>query len=190
MGLDLVTLQEYKSYAGISSTNQDAAITTLIPKVSALVKSICRRTFVDYVTEDKVEIFRGGTHLSLAEYPVLDVESVEYSANYGADYILLAKFVDWVLEAEDSNIIPTASLGVFPQGVNAYRVTYTAGYTTIPEDLKLAVFDLISYYLKNDSAVHNSRLPTGNTVQIQYIMSTALPSNIQRVLDLYKANYS
>jgi hypothetical protein len=190
MGLDLVTLQEYKSYAGISSTTQDASINSLIPKVSELVKSICRRTFVDYVTDEKVEIFRGGVHLSLAEYPVINVESVEYSANYGADYILLTKFVDWVLEDEASNIVPTANLGVFPQGVNAYRVTYTAGFTEIPADLKLAVFDLISYYLKNDAAVHNSRLPTGNTVQIQYIMSTALPSNIQRVLDLYKANYS
>jgi hypothetical protein len=190
MGLDLVTLQEYKSYAGISSTTQDASINSLIPKVSELVKSICRRTFVDYVTDEKVEIFRGGVHLSLAEYPVINIESVEYSANYGADYILLTKFVDWVLEDEASNIVPTANLGVFPQGVNAYRVTYTAGFAEIPADLKLAVFDLISYYLKNDAAVHNSRLPTGNTVQIQYIMSTALPSNIQRVLDLYKANYS
>ena len=190
MGLDLVTLQEYKNYAGLTSTTQDTAIKAIIPKVSELVKSLCRRTFVDYVNDSKVEIFKGGYALNLSEYPVLAVDSVEYSSDFGANYILLTEYTDWALDVEDESIVPTTSLCVFPKGVNAYKVTYTAGYEVLPVDLKLAVMDLISYYLKNDAAVHNSRSPTGNTVQIQYIMSTALPSNIQRVLDLYKANYS
>lgn len=190
MGLDLVTLQEYKNYAGLTSTTQDTAIKAIIPKVSELVKSICRRTFVDNVDEAKIEIFKGGELLSLSEYPVISVDSVEYSADYGANYILLTEFTDWVLDQSAANVMPTTSLGVFPYGINAYKVTYYAGYETLPVDLKLAVLDLISYYLKNDSAVHNSGSPRGNTVQVQYIMSTALPSNIQRILDLYKANYS
>lgn len=190
MGLDLITLQEYKSYAGITSTTQDSSINAIIPKVSELVKSICRRSFVDNVTDPKIEIFKGGEFLSLAEYPVISVTSVEYSADFGANYILLTEFTDWVLDQSAANVMPSSSLGVFPYGLNAYRVTYLCGYTVLPPDLKLAVLDLVTYYLKNDAAVHNSRLPTGNTVQIQYIMSTALPSNIQRILDLYKANYS
>jgi hypothetical protein len=190
MGIDLITLQEYKSFAGITSTTQDTTIKAIIPKVSDLVKSLCRRTFVDYVNDSKTEVFKGGYALNLSEYPVLTVDSVEYSADFGANYISLTEYTDWALDVEEECIVPTASLGVFPKGVNAYRVTYTAGYTTLPTDLKLAIFDLVSYYLKNDAAVHNSRSPSGNTVQIQYIMSTALPSNIQRVLDLYKANYS
>lgn len=190
MGLDLVTLQEYKNYAGLTSTTQDTAIKAIIPKVSELVKSICRRAFVDYVDDAKVEVFKGGELLSLAEYPIVSVDSVEYSADYGANYIILTEFTDWVLDQSAANIMPTPNLGVFPYGLNAYKVTYYAGYETLPVDLKLAVLDLISYYLKNDSAVHNSGAPRGNTVQVQYIMSTALPSNIQRILDLYKANYS
>lgn len=190
MGLDLITLQEYKSFANISSTTQDTQIKAIIPKVSELVKSICRRTFVDYVDDSKVEVFKGGTFLPLAEYPVLAVQSVEYSADYGANYINLTEYTDWVLDTQEECIVPVGELTTFPYGINAYKVTYTAGYETLPVDLKLALLDLVTYYLKNDAAVHNSGSPRGNTVQVQYIMSTALPSNIQRVLDLYKANYS
>ena len=64
MGLDLVTLEEYKAYAAINSTNQDAAITAIIPIVSELVKNYCRRTFVDYIDEAKTEVFSGGSTTS------------------------------------------------------------------------------------------------------------------------------
>jgi Phage gp6-like head-tail connector protein len=60
MGANLVTLAEYKAYAGITSTNQDAEINSIIPKASQLVKSICRRTFIDYVNDSKEEVFSGG----------------------------------------------------------------------------------------------------------------------------------
>ena len=36
MGLDLVTLAEYKTYASINSTNQDSDISALIPQISNL----------------------------------------------------------------------------------------------------------------------------------------------------------
>ena len=45
---------------GISSTNSDAEIDFLIPKVSDLVKTYCRRTFIDYYDESKTEVFDGG----------------------------------------------------------------------------------------------------------------------------------
>ncbi len=53
MATDLVTKAEYKTYMGISSTNSDTEIDFLIPKVSDLVKSYCRRTFVDYYISAK-----------------------------------------------------------------------------------------------------------------------------------------
>ena len=69
---DLVTKQEYKTYAGINSTNQDAEIDFLIPKVSELVKTYCKRSFIDYYDEAKAEIFKGGfANLLLKETPVV-----------------------------------------------------------------------------------------------------------------------
>ena len=36
------------------------------------------------------------------------------------------------------------------KGVAAVKVVYTAGYSAVPSDLKLAVIDLLTYYLKDE----------------------------------------
>lgn len=189
MGLNLITKAEYKSYVGINSPNEDILIDSLIPKVSQLIKNYCRRTFVDYIDDPKVDQFNGGEVLYLKEYPVVSVSSVEYSVDYGKTYVALAEYDDWVLNRAEDAIIPT-SASIFQILVNGYKVTYTAGYESVPEDLKLAVFDLITYYRKNDSAIHSPKAPGTNSVQIEYITTTSLPAHIRRVLDLYVADYT
>lgn len=189
MGLPLVTRSEYKAYSGIASTNSDAAIDIMIPRVSNLVKAICRRTFLDYVDDAKVEYFEGGTKsYSPEETPVLNVSSLEYSLDYGSTYTTLTEYTDYAVNKKDSSIICINK--DFPYLINGYRVTYTAGYEELPEDLKLAVFDIISYYEKNDSAVHTHRNANPNTMQIEYISSSTFPPHIRRILDLYTASYA
>lgn len=188
MGANLVTLAEYKAYAGITSTTQDTEINAIIPKASQLVKTICRRTFVDYVNDSKEEIYSGGWEkLFLKECPILSVISVEYSADYGLTYTELVEYTDYVIDAEDGTIAAIAP--PFPKQINAYKVTYSAGYEVLPEDLKLAVLDLITYYLKNDMSVHSPKAPGTNSVQVEYITTANLPAHIRRVLYLYTASY-
>jgi len=217
MGLPLVTRAEYKAYAGITSTTSDTQIDGLITRTSALVKSVCRRTFVDWVDDTKVEIQEGGGPLIiLQESPVIAINSVELSADYGQTYTTLTEYTNWTLDQKAGAIRPiqmtqyplevygsapygTVNYGftpygttpspIFPKLVNGYRISYTAGYDEIPEDLKLAVFDLIIYYQRNDGAVHSSSAPGGNKVQIQYILDTKLPAHISRILDLYTTSY-
>ena len=190
MATELVTLAEYKAYANITSPNQDAAIKNIIPKVSALAKNYCRRTFNDYVDESKVETFTGGSYLLLSEYPVISISGVEQSSDYGKTYTTLTEFTDFVLDIEESTVKPLNSAKLFTPYINGYKVTYNAGYEEIPEDLKIAVMDLVTYYLKNDMAVKSQRDAGSNTVQIEYITKNTLPSHIARVFDLYVANVS
>ena len=51
MATNLITRAEYKNYLGITSTNKDDEIDLLIPKVSSLIKTYCRRSFIDYYDE-------------------------------------------------------------------------------------------------------------------------------------------
>jgi len=209
MGLNLVTLAEYKAHAGITSTTQDDALNSLIPAVSNLVKQICRRTFVDYVNDSKVQVFKGGTAFNVAETPLLSVISVEYSLDYGNTYTELTEFTDYAVDQETNQIVPIRNMNFyadyyggldtsmrynpdpeFTKRVNGYRVTYTAGYETIPYDLKMAVMDLITYQLKSDGAVKSQRNIGANTMQIEYILNTHLPAHIKRVLDLYTESYN
>lgn len=191
MAKNLITVSEYKTYVGISSNNQDAIIETLITKVSELVKNICRRTFVDYIDDYKIDTSRGPVHnrIILNETPILQVAGVQFSEDYGNTYIDLIEFTDYVVD-QDSDAIEIISYPYVEYSkVNAFKITYSAGYEVIPQDLKLAIMDIITYYMKNSSAVHSNRQTTPNTMQVEYISSTQFPAHIQRVLDLYKANY-
>lgn len=195
MTADLVTLEEYKSYMGINSDGQDTEIEAIIPKVSNLVKTICKRSFVDYVNDTKIENFSGGTDkFLLREYPILTILDVEYSVDYGKTYTSLVEYTDYVLDEEGGYIVSTnidsdGNQVAFPKYINGYKVYYNGGYEELPEDLKLAVLDLITYYLKHDTAVHSTKPPGTNSVQVEYITNTKLPAHISRVLDLYMASY-
>lgn len=191
MAADLITSAEFKAYAGISSTTQDVTINTLIPKVSALVKSVCRTTFVDYVDEAKIETFRNSRDgiLLLKELPLIAVQSVEFSDSYGLEYLPLVEFTDYVVDTDTSQVELIAGQYATYNRVNAFKVTYNAGYEELPADLKLGIFDLVQYYLQHDVSVHSPKNIGSNTVQIEYINAAQIPAHIRRVLNLYSANY-
>ena len=189
MGLNLTTKADYKTYAGIKSTNDDAAIDFIIPKVSDLVKNYCNRTFVDYWETPKVEIFNGGVKsFILAETPIVAITTVQGSTDYGQTYTNLTQYKEWV--QEDSTVLSLDATGYFPKLIKGYKVTYTGGYADVPGDLEIAILDLVSYYRKANSAVHSTRDMSPNTTQITYVSGTNFPAHIKRVLDLYKADYT
>lgn len=182
---DLVTLQEYKNYAGITNPNQDTQILSIIPKVSSFVKTYCNRAFLEYVSNPKTEVFAGGYRYLLQEFPVIQVLSLEYSSDYGNTYTELTEFQEWVFDSNTSEVVPIGVLSEFDSKPNSYKITYFAGFETLPGDLKLAILDLVTYYLRNDSAIHSTKAPGSNSVQIEYISTTNLPAHIKRVLDFY-----
>ena len=76
----------------------------------------------------------------------------------------------------------------WPRGPGAVKVTYRAGYSTLPSDLKLAVIDLITYYYRDE--YKERKTLAGATLQnpgtSSQDSSVAFPDHIKRVLDLYK----
>lgn len=190
MALNLTTRADYKAHVGIQSTNYDKEIDALLPRVSDFVKNYCRRSFIDYylTTTPKTEYFNGAVEkFILQEIPVNNVISVELSTDYGQTYSALVQYTDWV---RDGDYVVSISPYEFKYRLKGYKITYTGGYNDVPFDLELAVFDLLTYYRKNDSAVHVNRDLTPNVTQIQYIQSTSLPAHIRRVLDQYVADYT
>ena len=190
MAANLITRAEYKANAGISSNNQDVAIDSLIPKISQLVKTYCRRSFIDFYDEPKTELFNGGfDKIILKETPLVSVAAVETSTDFGKTFTTLVEFEDYVIDEENDSIIAISNMG-FPSLLKGYKVTYFAGYEKVPEDLKLAALDMLVYYMKNDSAVHSSKNSNPNSMQVEYISGTQFPAHIRRVLDQYTADYT
>jgi len=192
---DLITLQQYKTAEGITQPKDDARLNVLIPSVSELVKTYCGNTFVDYYSSNKTEYFdvNWGTHIvQLTESPVNTIVSVQERTSYSDSYTTLTTGAfEYYLNTQTDSILRTIGSGKFknwPEGVGAVKVVYTAGYSAVPSDLKLAVLDLITYYLKDE---HKQRQTiAGASIQNQASTSQAnnvsFPDHIKRVLDLYK----
>ena len=73
---DLVTVSDYKTYAGINSSTRDSAINNLKSQVSTLIKTYCGRSFIDYYSTAKTEYFdtvKGETSLFPVELPITEV---------------------------------------------------------------------------------------------------------------------
>ena len=192
---DLITLQDYKTAEGITQPKDDARLNVLIPSVSQLVKTYCGNSFVDFYSSNKTETFdiNWGTHVvQLTESPANAIVSVQERTAYNGSYTTLTTTDhEFYLNTETDSVFRTLSSGGFtdwPQGVGAVKIVYTAGYSAIPGDLKLAVLDLITYYLKDE---HKQRQTiAGASIQNQASTSqtnnVSFPDHIKRVLDLYK----
>lgn len=204
---DLVTLADYKAYAGITSTTQDTMHSILIASVSKMIRTYCNRSFTEYYANNKIEVRDGGDYyIYLDELPIVSVVSVEQSFDNGQTYSALTNYVGYIVK-QDQGCIQAAGVGLhlvdmglaveayasssrlpeFPYLMNGYKITYKGGYSACPEDLKLAVFDLVTYYSRSDMAVKSTRLAGAvGSATLEYITTTNFPAHIRRVLDMYR----
>jgi len=186
---ELVTLNQYKSFRGITGVTEDPRLNVIIPSVSKLIRNYCGRSFTEYFTTDKVEVFTLKLPVNvvfLEEIPIVSVTSVEELASQdeSADYVTLASnqfkvdsYFDAIYRIEGSRRY------YFPEGINSVRVTYKGGYADTPADLKLAIVDMITYYLKEEykPEINHSTFTIRNDPS-----KPQFPEHIKRVLDLYK----
>ena len=198
---NLVTLQQYKDFAGLQGVKTDARINTIIPQVTKVVKNYCGTSIVDYYSSAKTEYFDITDSLTdrimLDESPVNTVTSVQEREDQAASYVTLitensdssGKY-EYIIDTTTDSIIRTSSTGTkyFAKGHKAVKVVYTAGYSATPEDLKLAVYDLIKYYLKDErkSRMQIAGAMVENQVSSSIRGNTGFPDHIKRILDFYK----
>jgi len=177
---------------GIQNPKDDYNLSELITSVSQLVKTYCGNTFVDFYSTDKVETFTidWNTHLvQLTESPVVSVSAVETRDSVTSSYQAVTSTNYYLDENTDTVLYVTgSSYRNWPRGPGAVKVTYRAGYSTLPSDLKLAVIDLITYYYRDE--YKERKTLAGATLQnpgtSSQDSSVAFPDHIKRVLDLYK----
>lgn len=189
---DLITLREYKDMEGIQNPKDDYNLSQLITSVSQLVKTYCGNTFIDFYSTDKVETFTidWTTHLvQLTESPVVSVSAVETRDSVTSSYQAVTSTNYYLDENTDTVFYVTgSSYKNWPKGPGAVKITYRAGYSSLPSDLKLAVIDLITYYYRDE--YKERKTLAGATLQnpgtSSQDSSVAFPDHIKRVLDLYK----
>ena len=195
---DLITLAEYKEYKGISNPDRDGKFQILITRASALIETYCNRKFIEYsaVADARIEWFDGITNkVELTEFPVISVETVYTSPDGGMTQTLLTEgasdLTGYFVDLEAGEVFMQLGVNNFIDSYNIpYRsleITYMAGYTeeNLPEDLKLAVMDLVEYY--EDEQRNPAKSLLGATIDNpQPYLANSFPPHIRRVLDLYR----
>ncbi len=198
---NLVTIQQYKDFAGITGVNQDAKLNVIIPSVSQAVKTYCGTSFVDYYGTDKTEYFDitddSTTAVMVDESPLVSVSLVQERESQDDDYTTLitensdssGKY-EYIVELEKDLIRRTTASAdkAFPKGRRAVKVVYRAGYSATPQDLRLACFDMIKYYLKDErkSSLSIAGAQLRNEVSTSLRDNIDFPDHIKRILDFYK----
>ena len=189
---NLITLADYKQIEGLTNPKDDFRINQLIDSVSQLVKTYCGNSIVDFYTTNKVETVNmdWDTHIvQLTESPVNTIVSVEKRDSVTESYTTVPT-TDYYLDATTDSVlyVTGSTYKNWPRGAGSVKITYTAGYSACPTDLRLAVVDLIKYYMKDE---RKERMSIGGA-SIENPVSTSLrnnigfPDHIKRVLDLYR----
>ena len=193
--MDLVTTNEYKRYKKIEHNKDDNQLGALVPAISQLVKTYTGNAVIDYATINKIETFdiydSLTSELFLTESPLTSVGLLQERDSLADSYTTLTENTDYYVDKEHDRIYRVdgaSSIKYFPKGFASVKITYRAGYNSCPEDLKLAVYDLITYYLKEE--YKGRRSMAGATLQNEPSSSIrndiGFPDHIKRVLDMYK----
>ncbi len=198
---NLLTLDDYKLLEGINSTQNDDKFEQLLTSVSVLVRSYTGQEFDTYASgpgkTDVFDIQWDTPYVQLSGTPIISITNVYERSSQGEAYEELFKDgtndkYQWYLDNVSDTIIRTTESGKYrnwPCGVGSVKVTYLSGYTTAPEDLKLAVADLVTYYQKDE---YKQQQTIGSTTR-EGASNTAIgdsgfPDHIRRVLDLYRSD--
>ena len=198
----LVSLSDMKTYLGISGTTYDAFLTEQLTLVSSTVENYCGRIFTqgnyvqtfyedDYCDEKVEELF-------LYHFPLITLTSViQYQ-----DATVLEDVTTTTRPHKPTAQVKNPS-GLFGCG-NIFKVTYTAGYATIPVEIQAAVKEIVQgrynkkvagVDLNFGSDVQSISIPGSISVAFDYSLQTndrkstfgVILGNYANVLDYFRS---
>jgi len=196
---DLITLAEYKTFKGITSDTQDTVISAIIPTTTALIESYCGRVFRTAAgLPATIEFFDAyANEVQMEGFPLISVDYVGTSEDGGLTYVQLVEdAVDksgYFVDNTDSNYSrvrmqrPTSKfLTTYDTPYKSLVVHYLYGYSAanMPEDLKLAAYSLVEYYLEEQYTP--GKALAGASLDNPITLSSDFPPHIRRILDLYR----
>lgn len=198
---DLITIEEYKAFAGKTKTDDDARLTVIIPAVSNVIKAYLGTTWPEDPTAPIVEYIYMDydTNVIYTKYwPIREIISVEETSRTTWDstiHVPLTSNYDYYLINDSIVRAPTSPYGfsTWPVSPGVVKVTYLAGTldaygvpVDTPQDIKLAAMELTSYYLKQEYIQNRSMM--GTTLST-YVDNNTMPNHIARLLANYRTNY-
>jgi hypothetical protein len=151
----------YKGWTTGSDTTRDAQVTTMIDGISTRFETYCDRkfnsaTYTQYYDSD------GSTHLYLDQYPITTISGIWNDTAWTWDSTTLISGTTYRIVDNQGVVFRYGPAS----GSQSIKITYTAGYTTIPDDLVEAcsqeVSDLWKDSTKSTGTLKSKTLPDGS----------------------------
>ena len=148
----MITLEEYKRYLKIQNITYDEELQNIINAVETKVEQFLNRNLL---AQNYVEYYDGSGSelLILRNIPVNSVSKIEY---YEGRINNVDIWTEWTQDNQYSRLlIPKEKHGIileggiFIKGIQNFRITYNAGYATLPYDINLACKELVKIALDN-----------------------------------------
>lgn len=179
---DLCSRTNLKSYLGLTGTGHDDTLDMLIDAASEAIESYCRRSFG--VTAH-VEYHDGGhDRIVLRHRPVTALTGLwdDLAREFSDSSEITSD--DYVLDS-DLGILHLDA-GTFAEGIRNVKVSYSAGYSTIPDDLSQACILLAAAWFNQGRA-------GGDGLRAQTLAGVAhqfgqqpLPESVRQLLSSYR----
>ena len=133
--IDLTTLTKLKAHLGVTGTDDDTLLKTLIDQASELVEQHCGREFAKK-SRTEYHDGKGLSSLILKVRPIESITSIHDDLDRDFETADLVDADDYTFYP-DSGIV-TYEEGKFQDGNRNVQVIYVAGYEDVPSDLELS----------------------------------------------------
>ena len=148
---DLTTLTKVKAYLGITGSDDDTLLGTLIDAASKAIKQYCK----DNISETTYTEYYDGprtNELALRHRPIVSITDIwdDPDRDFTDDDKLDYSDDDYVYYADEGIVKGYAHL--FYEGSKNIKITYTAGYSIIPADVDLACQIQVAYWYNRAKA--------------------------------------
>lgn len=152
----LCSVADVKESLGITDNSQNNLIIRKINQATEMIERYCGRRFASTVYTDEYYDADNGSTINLRNYPVSAVASLSY--RQGDENIS-----DWdSVDSQDYFLDGNAGILEFlfniGSGWKKYKVSYTAGYTTIPADLAEACATIAAYLASQNPATIDAKV--------------------------------
>lgn len=165
------SIAKVKAFLDITDTSRDAKFTALLPAVDKFIDSYTGRQFLQLtITDEDVEIEADDVKIILPkQFPIITVTKVEVGGVVLAisDYFVYS----WGIKK---------AAGYWSSMPKAIKITYTAGYSSVPADIEQAATELVAIL-----AQEKTKTFTTNEGVEQTVLITSMPTYVKDILNAY-----
>jgi hypothetical protein len=149
--VSLITLSQLKTHLGISGSDEDTKLEAIVAATDSFVKLYTGRDLELTTYEDQIVDGTGTNAIILDQYPLDSIWEI-YENNEFVSVVTYANRVDsneagyWIKDYDNSIIYNS---DCWYRGRGVYKISYSAGYSTIPSDLYYACLKVGEYFYSN-----------------------------------------